>query len=148
MNLFRGKLHNVRPKPCLVYGIEVKKQPTLAYIEAMERMGGIALELVEEAFPGMKPLEVVAYLTTLTVEQFKEIAARLFAVLPKKALAIMREIVGAQGNPAWDTLTPFEHSEVIKAFWELNDLTAFFTNARSVIRMMAQAQTRSTGLNG
>lgn len=147
MNFFKRKTHELRPKPRTLYGIEVKKQPTLAYIEAMKRMGGLALELVEEAFPSMTPGEVVTYLTTLTTEQFKEISGRLLSVLPEKALAIMREIVGAQDNPAWETLTPYEHSEIIKAFWELNDLSAFFMNARSVMRQMVQ-QAPNTGLNG
>lgn len=147
MNFFNRKAHEVRPKPRTLYGIEIKKQPTLAYIEAMKRMGGFAMELVGEAFPGMTPGEVVTHLTTLTTEQFKAILGRLLSVLPGKALAILREIVGAQNNPAWETLTPYEHSEIIKAFWELNDLSAFFTNARNVMRQMAQ-QAPNTGLNG
>lgn len=148
MNLFARKAgHVLRPKPQVLHGIEIKKQPTLAYIEATERTAGLLTELLDEAFPGMTPGQVVDHLTSLTAAQFKELAGRLMSIVPRKALAIMRDIVGARDNPAWDALTPFEHSEVLRVFWAMNDLSAFFTNARSVIEHLRR-QTPDTGLNG
>lgn len=143
MNIF--KKPNIRPKTRVVFGIEIRKQPTLAYIEATERMSGALMELLDAAFPGMAPGDIVKHLTDLSSEQLKGIGQRLLSALPRKALQIMREIVGAQDNPVWDDLTPYEHSEVFKAFWELNDLSAFFTNARSAIAQSLQRT--KTGLN-
>ena len=144
MNLFARK--KIRPKPMMVYGIEVKKQPTLAYIEATERISGLLMELLDAAFPGMTPSQVLEFLTKLDTASFKELAGRLMTALPRATLQILREIVGAQDTPAWDSLTPFEHSEVVKAFWELNDLSAFFMNARSVLQQ-AVTKPQDTGLN-
>ena len=146
MNIFT-KRNCLRPKPRTVYGIEIKKQPTLAYIEAADRTSGMMMELLDSAFPGMTPKQIVEYLTTITAEQLKELCGRLLSSLPEKTLQILREIVGAQDNPVWDKLTPYEHSEVIKAFWEMNDLSAFFTNARSVIAKLQQQKTQNIGSN-
>lgn len=148
MNLFAKKAgYIVRPKPRLVHGIEVKKQPTLAYIEATERTAGLMMELLDNAFPGMTPGQVIDYLTGISTAELKELGGRLLSALPRTALGVLREIVGAQDNPVWEQLTPFEHSEVIKAFWELNDLSAFFMNARNVMVRSLPDRT-STGLNG
>jgi|BioPla2DNA2_1021312.scaffolds.fasta_scaffold89690_2 hypothetical protein len=147
MNLLNRKTRNIlRPRPRMVYGIEIKKQPTLAYIEATERTAGLMTELLDSAFPGMTPGQIVEYLTTITTEQLKELGARLLSVLPRKTLQILREIVGAQDNPVWDELSPYEHSEVMKAFWEMNDLSAFFTNARNIIAKSLKPP-QNTGLN-
>lgn len=146
MNIFKKR--DLRPAPRIVCGIEVKKQPTLAYIKAAERTSGLVMELLDDAFPGKTPKEIIIYLTELTPEKLREVAGRLLYALPQKALAILREIVGAADNPAWDNLTPFEHSEVIKAFWELNDLSAFFMNVRSALPQTVRAGKQTDGLNG
>ena len=138
---------NLRPQPRTVHGIEVKKQPTLAYIEAIERSSGLMMECLDELFPGMKPAQVLDELIKLDTEAFKALWGRALAVVPRKALAILGEVVGAKDKPLWEGLTPYEHSEVIKAFWELNDLSAFFQNARGIIATQTSKR-QSTGLNG
>ena len=141
------KRNNLRPQPRALHGIEVKKQPTLAYLEAVERTSGLLMECLDEIFPGKQPGQVLDDLINMDAEGFKALASRALAVIPRKALTILREIVGAKDNPAWESLTPYEHSEVIKAFWELNDLSAFFQNARGIIAAQAQKR-QSTDLNG
>jgi len=137
-----SKALSVRPKPRTVHGIEIRKQPTLAYIEAVERSSGLLLECAQEIFPGMKPKEMLEELIKLNEEGFRDILSRALSAIPRKALEILREIVGAP-EEAWNQLSPFEHAEVIRAFWELNDLSGFFQIARSV------AESRmKTGLKG
>ena len=126
----------MRPKPRTLYGIEVKKQPTLYYIEAMERSGRLVYDLLDDAFPGKNPKEILKYLTKLDTESFKELAARLMWAVPKQAVKLLREVIGAD-EAAWNQLTPYEMSEVLKAFWALNDLNGFFTNARTLLQRAA-----------
>lgn len=148
--MFRKKANTVqvaRPRAQVVHGIEIKKQPVGRYFEVMDRVGGIVMELLGAAFPGQTPKQILEELTRLTPEGLKAMAARLFGLLPRKLVEILREIVGAQDNPAWDELTPAEMTAVVKAFWQLNDLTDFFTSARSAAQQLLRKPTADTGSN-
>lgn len=134
-----------RPRPQVVHGIEIKKQPVGRYFEVMDRAGGMVTELLEAAFPGQTPRGILDDLTKLTPDGLKAMAVRLFGLLPRKLVEILREIVGAQDNPAWEELTPSEMTAVVKAFWALNDLTDFFTTARSAAQQLLQKTTADTG---
>lgn len=140
LNFTRPRL--IRPKARTVHGIEIKKQPTLAYIEAVERRSGLLMECLHEIFPGKQPGDVLKELMHLTNDSFQALFTRALSVLPRKALTILREIVGADQG-VWNSLSPTEHMDVIKAFWELNDLSAFFQSARGLV-----ANKLKTGSNG
>ena len=138
-----------RPRPRKVHGIEVRKQPVGRYFEVMERAGNIIYELIEASFPGMTPANILAYFTTITSKELREIIIRLMGTVPARLVAILRDIVGAEDQAQWERLTPNEMLEVIKAFWELNDLTDFFKNARSVLASVTKQtqQISDTGSN-
>lgn len=147
--LKRNTVQVARPRPQMVHGIEIKKQPVGRYFEVMDRAGGMVGELLGAAFPDQTPRQILEDLTKLTPDGLKALAMRLFGLLPRKLVEILREIVGAQDNPAWDELTPAEMTAVVKAFWQLNDMTDFFTNARSATQqLLKQKQTADTGSNG
>jgi len=145
--LKRNTVQVARPRAQVVHGIEIKKQPVGRYFEVMDRVGGIVMELLGAAFPGQTPKQILEELTRLTPEGLKAMAARLFGLLPRKLVEILREIVGAQDNPAWEQLTPGEMTAVVKAFWQLNDLTDFFTSARSAAQQLLRKPTADTGSN-
>lgn len=145
--LKRNTVQVARPRAQVIHGIEIKKQPVGRYFEVMDRAGGIVVELLEAAFPGQTPRSILEDLTRMTPEGLKALAVRLFGLLPRKLVEILREIVGAQDNPAWDELTPAEMTQVVKAFWQLNDLTDFFMSARSAAQQLLKQKTADTGSN-
>lgn len=119
------------PQAQTVHGIKIVKQPVGQYARIMERMGGAVMELLEAGFPGQKPGEILTALTKLTAEDFKALVMRLMTALPDKLLEIISAILGAERS-AVEALSPAELMRVWKAFWEVNDLTYFFTNAREI----------------
>ena len=137
-----------RPKPQTVHGIEIRKQPVGRYFEVLDQTGAIVSELLDAAFPGMTPGEILTMLTKVTSPELKGIFVRVMGELPRKLVAVLRSIVGADGNPAWEELTPAEMARVCKAFWALNDMTDFFETARSAAQqLIRQTQTASIGSN-
>lgn len=136
-----------RPKPIMLHGIVIEKQPVGRYFEVMDRTGGIVMELLDAAFPGQTPKEVLNALTTFTSADLRTTLTRIAGVLPRKFVEILREIVGATDNSAWDHLTPTEMTEVVKKFWEVNDLTSFFKNAQEAIQRVAPKKMEGTGFN-
>lgn len=137
-----------RPRPQVLHGIEIKKQPVGRYFEMLDQTGTIVSELLDAAFPGMTPQQVLETMTTITSAQLKELMVRLMGILPRKLVSLLRTIVGADDNPAWEALTPAEMAAVCKAFWGLNDMSDFFANARSAAQHVLQTRkTDNTGSN-
>lgn len=119
------------PDAQVVHGIKIIKQPVGQYAKIMERMGGAVLELLEAGFPGQKPGEILTALTKLTTDDFRALVLRLMTSLPDKLLDIISAILGAEKSTV-EALSPAELVRVWKKFWEVNDLTYFFTNAREI----------------
>ena len=135
-----------RPRPQVLHGIEIKKQPVGRYFEVMDSAGAIVMDLLEAAFPGQQPRQIIENLTKIDAEQLRALMIRLMGQLPRQLVQILRGIVGADDNPAWDELTPAEMAQVCKRFWEVNDMTDFFANARSAYQqMLPQMPTPDTG---
>lgn len=112
-----------------VHGIKIIKQPVGRYAQIMERMGGAVLELLEAAFPGQKPGDILTSLTKITSADFRGLILRVMTAVPDKLIEITSAILGAERSEV-EALSPAELMRVWKAFWDLNDLTYFFTNAR------------------
>ena len=55
-----------RPKPRVLHGIEIRKQPVGRYFEVLDQTGAIVSELLDAAFPGMTPGEILTMLTKVT----------------------------------------------------------------------------------
>ena len=135
-----------RPKPQTVHGIEIRKQPVGRYFEVLDRAGAIVSELLDAAFPGMTPGEILTMLTKVTNAELKGIFVRVMGELPRKLVAVLRSIVGADDNPAWDELTPAEMAQVCEAFWAMNDMTDFFKIARSALQQLIRQQTKTDSI--
>ena len=138
-----------RPKPQVVHGIEIRKQPVGRYFEVLDQTGALVAELLDAAFPGMTPRQILDFLATVNSEQLRGIFIRVAGELPRKLVAMLRSIVGADDNPNWNELTPAEMTLVCKTFWEMNDLSDFFGNARSAVQQLIRQQTKTdnTGSN-
>jgi hypothetical protein len=130
----------------MVCGVEIKKMPVGKYLDAMERIGGILMDLIEDAFPGMKPGDILAQLTVLTSEDFRALAVRLLSVVPGKAIEIMATIMDVDIAVIRDRLSPAELMQVWTAFWKLNDLTDFFMNVRSAVLPMLRTTTKKASI--
>lgn len=149
--MFRKKASSVqiaRPKPQIMHGIEIKKQPVGRYFEVLDQTGSLVMELLDTAFPGMAPKDILDLLTKVDTAGLRDILIRVAGELPRKLVSLLRSIVGADDNPNWDALTPAEMTAVCKAFWELNDLTDFFGNARSAVQHLVRQKTPLTDNTG
>lgn len=144
LNRKKSSIQISRPKAEVLYGIELKRQPVGRYFEVLDQTGAIVMELLDTAFPGMEPKQILNQLTTIDSTQLRELLVRVAGAVPRKLVSILRAIVGAENNPNWDELTPAEMTQVVKAFWELNDMSAFFENARSAAQQLLRQKGQKT----
>lgn len=136
------------PVSKVVHGIEVKKMPVGKYLDASERMGSIVMDLIEEAFPGKTPGDILQSVTSISSNEMRELLVRLLAVVPQKVLAMMAAILDVDIAVLRDDISPAELMQVWQEFWKLNDLTDFFTNVRNAVMPMLRTVTKSTGSKG
>ena len=122
-----------RPRTREIHGVTIKKMPVGRYLDVMQGMGGILADLLDAAFPGKTPGQIIQDLTVLKPSEFRDIAVRLLAVLPDEALRIISSILGADLKFVREQLTPNELIQVWAAFWEMNDLSSFFQSVRKVL---------------
>lgn len=122
-----------RPKAREMHGVRIEKMPIGRYLDVMQGMGGILADLLDAAFPGKTPGQVIQDLTILKPAEFREIAVRLLAVLPDQLLKTVCAILGADLKHVRERLSPSELMQVWSAFWEMNDLTDFFVRVRKAL---------------
>lgn len=122
-----------RPRVKEIHGIKIQKMSVGRYLDVMQGMGGILADLLDAAFPGKTPGQIIQDLTILKPSEFRDIAVRLLAVLPDEALHIVCSILGAEVKFVREQLTPNELMEVWAAFWEMNDLSSFFLSVRKAL---------------
>lgn len=149
--MFRKKASSVqiaRPKPQIMHGIEIKKQPVGRYFEVLDQTGALVMDLLDTAFPGMAPREILDLMTKVDTAGLRSILIRVAGEVPRKLVSLLRSILGAEGNPNWEQLTPAEMTAVCKAFWELNDLSGFFGNARSAVQHLVRQKIPLTDNTG
>ncbi len=122
-----------RPKAREMHGVKIQKMPVGRYLDVMQGMGGILADLLDVAFPGKTPGQIIQDLTIIKPSEFRDIAVRLLAVLPDEALRIISSILGVELKHVREQLTPNELMEVWAAFWEMNDLSSFFLSVRKAL---------------
>lgn len=119
-----------RPQCVTVHGVTVKKAPVGRYLDLMKRLPNVVMELLDAAFPDMKPGDVLTFLSSADDQAVRQIITRLFTVLPGKLVEVMCDLMDIDADWVSAKLTPAELLDVWTAFFKLNDYTDFFENAR------------------
>lgn len=135
-------------KPRMVCGIPVRKLSVRHYLEAMQTLGGgIVLDLLDAAFPGQKPGEILKSISVMEVSAFRETVANLLVVIPDTLIGILARLLEVPTDSILN-LTPSELTKVLIVFRQVNDLSDFFQLAREVLPKMPTVQKIPGGSNG
>lgn len=122
------------PEPKMVHGIEVKKVPVGQYIKAMKQMEDLPRVIVEECFPGKSMAEVLGMFTSADEGAVVTLLGKLLVVLPEHIVDALCSIMGLDGDIVMNNLTPKELLDVLKAYWQLNDMSDFFKGVWGLIK--------------
>ena len=140
------------PKSKTLYGVEIKKVPIGRYLDVLEGNEGLPAELLEKLFPGKDIQNVLDFFIRLDKDGLSEFLSRALTVLPRELLRLLSELYDIDEGRLLDSrcadpITPFELTEIIKSFWELNDMSAFFKTVLAVIPGLTARKTGSSGLS-
>lgn len=133
------KISGTRTK--IIHGIKVFKLPIKKYIQVLNTFDEIPQIILGKAFPDMEATAIFTQLKTLDKDGLLALVGRLMTVVPDEMLNIISELFDIPREKL-DTMGLNELAEILIGFWEMNDMTAFFVNAR---RLMAGAKEQITG---
>ena len=122
------------PQGHYVHGVRIEKLPIGRYLKAMAAVQNLPELILKGCFPGMKPEEVMAQLNALDEELVYQLMGRLLKVAPEQILLLISELIQVDFNKLLNELTPKELWDVLKAFWELNDMDSFFREAKAALK--------------
>ena len=140
MNSIIQSIRLSRPKEQILYGIAIRKMSVGHYLDALAALSEVSGELIELIFAGRTPKQTLLAIREMTAVELKTELARLLFAAPEILLKGLSVILGCEEKKLRDELSPAELSEVLLAFWQVNDLTDFFGRARLLLtRAMARS---------
>lgn len=127
MSLFSKKNKTVDaslPEAVVLHGIEIKKVPIGRFITNSHVLENLPQLIIDGLFPGSDAQGIMDYFTTMDIDGLITLAVRAIAVIPEVLVAVC-EILGIDHEKALE-LGLTELTDVLIAYWELNDYSSFF----------------------
>lgn len=135
------------PQSKNVHGIEIKKLPMGAYLNAIESIKNIPEILFNNTFPGLNPNEVLAKFKVMDQDMLIEVAGNLLTAVPEQALRFIATLIGIEYERLRDDpeigLNGFK--DIIIEFWKINDMQSFFNDVRKAINQSSLMKQMSIG---
>ena len=138
-DLFRKSI----PQSKNVHGIEIKKLPLGAYLDAIDSIKNLPEILLQNSFPGLTPDEVLAKFKTMDQDALLEVAGNLLATVPEQTLRFVAKLIGIE----YETLRNDPEiglngiKDIVIAFWKLNDMASFFADVKKAVMSSKLIQT-------
>jgi hypothetical protein len=135
------------PKSKNVHGIEIKKLPLGAYLDAIDSIKNLPEILLHNSFPGMTPDEVLIKFKTLDQDMLIEVAGNLLASVPEQALRFVAKLIGTE----YETLRNDPEiglngiKDIIVEFWKINDMGSFFSDVWKTLRSSSLMKQMNAG---
>jgi hypothetical protein len=116
------------PKKSNVHGIEIKKLPLGAYLDAIDSMKNLPEILLKNSFPGLTPDDIMDKFKTLSSDTLLELAGNLLVTVPEQALRFIATLIGVEYKRLRDDpeIGLNGIKEILKEFWKVNDMQSFF----------------------
>lgn len=122
------------PEEKAVHGFTVRKIMMGEYITAMKGAQELPQALLDECFDNLDVNQAMNVLLSGRHEEAVGILVKLLMKAPEPLIRILCGIMRIDAEEALQSLTPSEMLDVVKAFWELNNLDDFFTGVWSAIK--------------
>lgn len=122
------------PKEKMLYGVKIRKLPIAKYIRFLQTAEELPQLLVGKMFPNENIMEIAQYLKELDRDKLPELLTKLMSVVPNELMGLISELfdipIERLTEDIPEALSLSELMEIVTEFWELNDMSGFFANAR------------------
>ena len=138
-----------------LYGVKIVKLPIARYVSALNVLENLPHIIASELMPEAGSMEeLLGKLTNADRETIEIVFTKLITTIPKELCRLISELLNIPEERLLDKncknpLSPNELTEIITAFWEVNDMSDFFGNVRKLTqRLTARNQTANIGYSG
>lgn len=142
-DLFRKSM----PKSKNVHGIEIKKLPLGAYLDAIDSIKNLPEILLQKSFPGLTPDEVLEKFKKMDQDMLIEVAGNLLVAVPEQALKFVASLISVEyeqlRNDPEIGLNGIK--DIIAGFWEINDMQSFFSDVWRALQGTSLMKQMNTG---
>ena len=148
MGLIKNKsLKLSAPIEKTLHGVKIRKLPIGQYIKVMRTIDELPQLLVEKVLPEKSVGDLFSAMKNIDKDSLVFLIGRLITVVPEELMKLIGDLLDIPLERLLGTdenaLGLSELTEILLAFWEANDMTDFFANARR----LAKTVTQSTGFS-
>ncbi len=145
--MFKDMFRKSFPKSKVVHGIEVRKLPLGAYLDAIDSIKNIPEILLSKSFPGLTPDQVLAKMKKMDQDMLIEAAGNLLVAVPEQALRFISALIGVEYDRLRDDpeIGLNGIKEIIVEFWKINDMGSFFSDVWRALQGSSLMKQMSTG---
>ena len=119
-----------------INGVEIKKMPCGKYFEALQTLKDLPEDFIKELTDNGQEF---ALSDLFTSENLIKAITRLLIILPDFTFEFLSKLMDVDEEIIRNELTPKELVDVVKGFWELNELESFFEQMKSIAKKMTIA---------
>ena len=142
-DLFRTSI----PKTKNVHGIEIKKLPLGAYLNAIDSIKNLPELLLSKSFPGLTADQVLNKFKKMDQDMLIEVAGNLLVAVPEQALRFITVLLDVEYERLRDDpdIGLNGIKDIMIEFWKINDLKSFFSDAWRALQNSSLMKQMSTG---
>ena len=118
------------PKTKTIHGVEIRKMPCGKYFEALQTLKDLPEDFLKELSDNEQEFKLSEM---FTMENIMTLVTRLLIILPDFTFKFLSKLMDVDEETMKNELTPKELLDVVKAFWELNELESFFDQMKSIV---------------
>lgn len=121
------------PKVVNLYGVEIEKKPCGKYFEALQSLKDLPEDFIKELSDNEQDFKISEM---FTIENIMNLVVKLIIILPNFTFNFLSKLMNIDRDILENQLTPKELLEIIKKFWEINELESFFEQMKPIIMKM------------
>lgn len=142
-------IHMSIPKSYELYGVTIRKLPIAKYIAVLREVNDLPSLLLGELFPeGSNLNDSLERLQNLDRSTTLALIGRLLKVVPEEFCKILSELLEIPEERLLDPycenpLSLSELTEIIEAFWKVNDMSDFLMTVQSLTKKAALTRSKA-----
>ncbi|MCI8655025.1 MAG: hypothetical protein HFJ48_04020 [Clostridia bacterium] len=118
------------PKTKIIHSVEIRKMPCGKYFEALQTLKNLPEDFMKELLKDKKDFKLSEM---FTMENISELIVKLIIMLPDFTFNFLSILTDIDREKIENELTPKELVDVVKVYWEINELESFFDQMKSIM---------------
>lgn len=113
-----------------IHGVEIKKMPCGKYFEALQTLKNLPEDFIKDLSDNGQDFKLSEM---FTIENIMDLVIKLIIILPDFTFKFLSTLMDIDEDKLRNEITPKELLDIIKTFWEINELESFFEQMKPIL---------------